>query len=95
MADEQDKPSLFELWFGLTARVDRKRYLLSGLGLMLSKYLVDGLIVYVGAGKVLLPWQYLSPMLAHRQDAMDLAWGGTCRPPWWSGRSPSCGSGCR
>lgn len=58
------------LWFGLSRRVDRRAYLLSGAGLMLVKYLVDAAVVRSYTGLWWSPLDYLSPLWSVRSIAL-------------------------
>jgi len=64
------------LLFGLSARVDRGRYARWGFGLMLAKYALDALIVWLGFRVVWTPLDYLNPVLSLR----DRALGGPSAP---------------
>ena len=55
------------LWFGFTEPVDRWTYFRHGLGLMLFKYGVDALLVWIGTGRFWDPVAYLTPLLTVRQ----------------------------
>jgi hypothetical protein len=61
--------SLLSLWFGLSQRVDRRAYFLSGAGLMLVKYLVDAAVVRRYTGQWWSPLDYLSPLGSVRATA--------------------------
>jgi uncharacterized membrane protein YhaH (DUF805 family) len=62
--------TLLERLFGMTAPVDRKSYVLSGVSLMALKYAIDALIAYVFVQKLLPPTMYLLPSLAMRDAAL-------------------------
>ena len=49
--------------FGLHGRVNRRVYLVTGIGLMLLKYVVDATAIYLVAHVVSTPWDYLVPLL--------------------------------
>ncbi|MBX3224618.1 MAG: DUF805 domain-containing protein [Labilithrix sp.] len=55
---------LLRLWFGLSATVTRRTYLLSGLGLMALKVLVDNGIAIAATGRPWSLWAYLAPSMA-------------------------------
>src|SRR5262245_43584500 len=59
--------------FGLSAPVDRKLYAITGFSLMLAKYGLDTLAVYLSTGSVWSPLEYLSPLLMTRQQALESA----------------------
>ena len=61
---------LLSLWFGLSSRVDRRRYVLSGVGLMTLKYLVDATVVGQFTGRWWSPLDYLSPLWSVRSVAL-------------------------
>jgi uncharacterized membrane protein YhaH (DUF805 family) len=62
--------NLLSLWFGLSRRVDRRVYFLSGAGLMVVKYLVDAAVVWQITGRWWSPFDYLSPLGAVRATAL-------------------------
>ncbi len=53
--------------FRLEGRVDRRTYLGAGLALMVLKYLLDATLVFAASGEVLMPQDFLSPLIATRQ----------------------------
>lgn len=57
---------LIRFLFGLAGAVDRKQYLLAGLGLALLKYAIDSVVLYALNGKFWDPLIYLSPLLSQR-----------------------------
>ncbi len=59
---------LLRLWFSLQGTVNRRDYLLSGLGLMAFKYLVEAGTVWWINGAWLDPLRFLSPVLLHRAE---------------------------
>lgn len=61
----------FSLWFGLSQRVDRRRYILSGVGLMALKYLVDATVVWQFTGRWWSPLDYVSPLWSVRSIALQ------------------------
>ena len=44
-----------------------------GIGLMLIKYVLDSLILYLDTAQVMAPWTYLSPSLAWRLEGVSNA----------------------
>ena len=48
---------VLRLWFGFTAPVSRRAYLLTGLTLMTMKYLVEVLAVHAVTGTWWTPWE--------------------------------------
>src|SRR3569623_197725 len=68
---------VLRLWFGFTAPVSRRAYLLTGLTLMTVKYLVEVLAVPAVTGTWWTPWEYFSPSLTriHELQTPALAWG--------------------
>lgn len=62
--------TLLRLWFGLSDRVDRRRYFLSGIGLMALKYLVDATVVWRFTGRWWSPFDYMSPLWSVRAAAL-------------------------
>ena len=63
---------MMKLWFG-RAPVGRAPYLRHGVGLLLVKYLLDSVILFLDAGVWIAPWSYLSPSLAMRLDGIHSA----------------------
>jgi len=61
---------ILALWFGLSQRVGRRAYFLSGAGLMLVKYLVDAAVVRQFTGHWWSPLDYLSPLGSVRATAL-------------------------
>lgn len=59
-------PDLLRLWFGVSLPVDRRRYLLSGLALMITKFAGDDAFVHVATGESWRPLDYLSPFATQR-----------------------------
>lgn len=57
--------------FGMRASVDRRLYVMVGVGLALMKYALDSALVYVTSGELWNPWAYLSPALFVRAGAVD------------------------
>ncbi|EYF08143.1 Hypothetical protein CAP_5903 [Chondromyces apiculatus DSM 436] len=57
---------MLRLWFGFTDAVGRKPYLLTGVGLMALKYLLDVGLVYAVTGVVWRPFDYLNPIISMR-----------------------------
>ena len=49
--------------FGLHGRVNRRVYLVTGISLMLLKYVVDATAIYLAAHVVWTPWDYLLPLV--------------------------------
>ncbi len=60
-------PGVFALLFGARARVDRRRYVIAGVLLVLLKYALDAAVIYATSGHVWLPHEYLSPALSTRE----------------------------
>jgi uncharacterized membrane protein YhaH (DUF805 family) len=56
-------PDLLRLWFGVSLPVDRRRYLLSGIVLMITKFAGDDALVRLLTGHSWSPLQYFSPSL--------------------------------
>ena len=82
---------LLRTWFGFTAPVSRRNYLLTGLALMVVKYAVEALAVHAVTGSWWSPFAYFSPSVARFRDlhAPALAWGIACwtLPFIWIGAS--------
>jgi uncharacterized membrane protein YhaH (DUF805 family) len=55
------------LWFGLQGRVSRQAYLLSGVGLMLLKYVVEAGVVYCLSGLFYSPLDFANPLISIRE----------------------------
>lgn len=54
-------------WFGISRRVDRVTYAVSGLGLALVKYGVEAALFWFLASAVFTPWDFLNPLLGARE----------------------------
>ncbi|MGH7538205.1 MAG: DUF805 domain-containing protein [Gemmatimonadales bacterium] len=63
--------TLFRRWFGLSDRIDRRTYSLSGAGLMLLKYLVDATIVWRYTAHWWSPLDYVTPLWSVRGQALQ------------------------
>ena len=61
---------LLRLWFGLSERVDRRTYFLTGVGLMFLKYVVDTAVVWSSTGRWWSPLDYVSPLWSVRSGAL-------------------------
>jgi Polyketide cyclase / dehydrase and lipid transport len=88
--------SLWRLLFGISAPVDRKTYAAAGFGLMLAKYALDALAVFLATGKLWTPLHYLSPLFTTRQrffgaehEGLQLAMALWTLPFIWIGASMS------
>jgi len=73
-------PYWLRLWLGVTLPVNRKAYVLSGLGLVLFKYAAEALAVGTLAGAAYWPWDFLNPLVSARTDMLHagpgwLPWG--------------------
>lgn len=64
---------LLPLWFGFVRPVDRRTYFLSGVGLMVLKYLLDAGLVYAATGVFHGPQVFFNPIFSMRQDALSPA----------------------
>lgn len=64
---------VLRLWFSLAGRVSRKDYITSGFGLMALKYALDAGIVFASEGHLLLPYEFLSPLLTTRERLLGQA----------------------
>lgn len=58
------------LWFSLDGKVTRKQYLLSGLGLMALKYLLDAAVIYFGEQRVFTPLEFISPLFTTKKELL-------------------------
>jgi len=67
---------LLRVWFGFTAPVSRRTYVLTGVALMTVKYVVEALAVHAVTGQWWTPFAYFSPSLARFRElqAPALAW---------------------
>src|SRR5205085_11279720 len=54
-------------WFGISRRVDRVTYAVSGFSLALLKYGVEAALFWFFASAVLTPWEFLNPLLGARE----------------------------
>ncbi len=89
-------PPLLARWFGFGTPVDRRTYVLTGLLLMLVKYLLDGTVAWAFTGQWWAPWRYLSPLWSIRMaqfesasSALYLCLGLMTLPFFWIGVSMS------
>lgn len=57
--------------FGLHGRVNRRVYLVTGVGLMLLKYIVDATAMYFVAHVVWTPWDYLIPLFTIKANKLS------------------------
>src|SRR2546428_10339057 len=64
------------LWFGFRDPVDRGTYFRHGVGLMALKFGIDALLIWLVAGRVCTPTDYLSPLLSARAKLL------TGAPDW-------------
>jgi uncharacterized membrane protein YhaH (DUF805 family) len=55
------------LWFGLQGRVTRQAYVLSGIGLMLLKYVVEAAVVHGLSGLFYSPFDFVNPLISVRE----------------------------
>jgi uncharacterized membrane protein YhaH (DUF805 family) len=62
---------LLRLWFGLSERIDRRTYFLTGVGLMFLKYVVDATLVWSYTGRWWSPLDYMSPLWSVRTGALQ------------------------
>ena len=69
-------PYLLRVWFGVSEPVHRGMYALSGCGLMVFKYGVEALVIWIAASAVFFPWHFLNPVLSIRTEMLQAA------PPW-------------
>jgi len=89
---------LLRLWFSLYGRVSQKEYILTGVGLMIFKYVVDAALVYAFARAIWTPIDYLMPIydlreakLAAAPQGFQLLMGLWTLPFIWIGASMSMG----
>jgi uncharacterized membrane protein YhaH (DUF805 family) len=54
------------LWLSLSSRVNRRDYLVSGVGLMTFKYVIEAMLLWSISGEWLTPIRFLDPVLFHR-----------------------------
>lgn len=66
---------LLRFWFTFEEPVDRRRYLLHGIGLMVGKYAVDVVVVLLVTGRFWSPFDYVNPVWTTRQTQLG-------RPAW-------------
>lgn len=59
-------------YFGFRERVDRSSYLRTGLSLMALKYAIDAGLIYLAAGVVWTPFDYLVPLISARAPKLAL-----------------------
>ncbi len=58
--------SVVKLWFGMRAPVNPIAYAASGVTLMLWKYSVEALAIWVSTGSIYMPWHFLNPLISAR-----------------------------
>jgi len=63
---------ILRLWFGVTQRVDRKSYTLTGFGLMLVKYAVEAVICQSATGQLFTPLDFLNPHTSGRRALLGV-----------------------
>ena len=87
---------LVRLWFGFSTRIDRRTYVVSGVVLMLVKYLLDATVAWGVTGEWWSPWRYLVPLWSvrmaqfqHAPSALFLWLGLMTLPFFWIGVSMS------
>ncbi len=87
---------LVRLWFGFSTRIDRRTYVVSGVVLMLVKYLLDATVARGVTGAWWSPWPYLVPLWSVRMAQFQPApsglflWLGLMTLPFfWIGVSMS------
>ncbi len=61
---------LLRLWFGLSLPVSRKSYLISGMVLMLFKFLVDMTVIHWSTGAWMSLFEYFSPLASSRDSLL-------------------------
>ncbi|HKR09078.1 MAG TPA: SRPBCC family protein [Gemmatimonadaceae bacterium] len=54
----------FRTLFSLHGTIDRRTYLVTGLGLMAAKYIVDAAVIWSTAHIIWTPWDYMLPLLS-------------------------------
>src|SRR5436190_17407802 len=59
-----------QTWFGVSRRVDRATYAISGVVLMLVKYGVEAALFWFFASTILTPWQFVNPLLGAREAVL-------------------------
>jgi uncharacterized membrane protein YhaH (DUF805 family) len=76
--------------------VNGRDYFISGVSLMLVKYVVDATIIFAATGQIWTPWGYMSPLLTTRSPTggASLGWVMVLLVPWsvpflWIGASMS------
>ena len=89
-------PPLLAHWFGFRTTVDRRSYVVTGVVLMLAKYLLDATIAWLFTGHWWAPWRYLWPLWSIRMaqfegapSALYLCLGLMTLPFFWIGVSMS------
>ena len=94
--DVNSMPPLLAHWFGFRTTVDRRSYVVTGVVLMLAKYLLDATIAWLFTGHWWAPWRYLWPLWSIRMaqfegapSALYLCLGLMTLPFFWIGVSMS------
>ena len=62
---------LIGLLFGLSTTVSRQAYAITGVALMILKYLVEALLIFQFTGNVFTPWEFLSPLMSVRTRVLS------------------------
>jgi uncharacterized membrane protein YhaH (DUF805 family) len=77
-------PYLLRLWFGVSEQVGRRAYALSGVGLMIFKYGVEALAIWLFCSAAYLPWQFFNPVLSMRTEMLQAGpqWVGWALVAW-------------
>jgi hypothetical protein len=68
-------PNLLALWFGFREPIDRRTYVVSGVVLMIVKYLLDATVAWTVVGAWWAPWRYLWPLWSIRMAQFQAAPG--------------------
>lgn len=63
----------FRLCFGVSERVGRTAYAVSGFSLMLLKYVVEAAVIWSFTASFFMPWDFLNPLLTVRNELMQPA----------------------
>ena len=64
---------VLKLWFGVSERVTRAAYALSGFTLMLVKYSVEALVIWRFTATAFWPWDFVNPLLSARAELLQPA----------------------
>lgn len=63
-------PYLLRLWFGVREPVGPVAFAITGFSLMIFKYAVEALVVWLVSGNIFWPWDFVNPVLSYRLELL-------------------------